>query len=116
MRVKDGVAPQCLGMMLLLVEIMNSISINNAYGSTTTTNTVATAASFYSIWAGGVRFSSPKSKPYSYFGSVKLTVGSNTTQWKTWTSNGTICGWLSTTDTIEKLKTASNYTPGPYKY
>lgn len=116
MRVKDGVAPQCLGMMLLLVEIMNSISINNAYGSTTTTNTVATAASFYSIWAGGVRFSSPKSKPYSYFGSVKLTVGSNTTLWKTWTSNGTICGWISTTDITQELKTASNYTPGPYKY
>ena len=116
MRVKDGVAPQCLGMMLLLVEIMNSISINNAYGSTTTTNTVATAASFYSIWAGGVKWSSLESNPYSYFGSVKLTVGSNTTQWKTWTSNGTICGWLSTTDTKKKKKTASNYTPGPYKY
>lgn len=94
----------------------HSISINNAYGSTTTTNTVATAASYYSIWAGGVKWSSLESNPYSYFGSVKLTVGSNTTQWKTWTSNGTICGWLSTTDTIEKLKTASNYTPGPYKY
>lgn len=94
----------------------HSISINNTYGSTTTTNTVATAASWYSIWAGGVKLSSSESNPYSYFGSVKLTVGSNTTQWKTWTSNGTICGWLSTTDTIEKLKTASNYTPGPYKY
>lgn len=94
----------------------HSISINNAYGSTTTTNKVATAASYYSIWAGGVRFSSPKSKPYSYFGSVKLTVGSNTTQWKTWTSNGTTCGWISTTDITQELKTASNYTPGPYKY
>lgn len=94
----------------------HSISINNAYGSTTTTNTVATAASYYSIWAGGVKWSSSESKPYSYFGSVKLTVGSNTTQWKTWTSNGTICGWISTTDITQELKTASNYTPGPYKY
>ena len=94
----------------------HSISINNAYGSTTTTNKVATAASYYSIWAGGVKWSSSESNPYSYFGSVKLTVGSNTTQWKTWTSNGTICGWLSTTDTTQELKTASNYTPGPYKY
>lgn len=94
----------------------HSISINNAYGSTTTTNTVATAASYYSIWAGGVKWSSSESKPYSYFGSVKLTVGNIITQWKTWTTDGTICGWLSTTDTIEKLKTASNYTPGPYKY
>lgn len=94
----------------------HSISINNAYGSTTTTNTVATAASFYSIRAGGVALYSPESNPYSYFGSVKLTVGSNTTQWKTWTSNGTICGWISTTDTTQELKTASNYTPGPYKY
>ena len=94
----------------------HSISINNAYGSTTTTNTVATAASFYSIWAGGVKWSSPESNPYSYFGSVKLTVGSNTTQWNTWTSNGTICGWISTTDITQELKTASNYTPGPYKY
>lgn len=94
----------------------HSISINNAYGSTTTTNTVATAASFYSIWAGGVKWYSSESKPYSYFGSVKLTVGSNTTQWNTWTSNGTICGWISTTDITQELKTASNYTPGPYKY
>ena len=116
MRVKDGVAPQCLGMMLLLVEIMNSISINNAYGSTTTTNTVATAASYYSIWAGGVKWSSSESKPYSYFGSVKLTVGNIITQWKTWTTDGTICGWISTTEIPQGLKTASNYTPGPYKY
>ena len=94
----------------------HSISINNAYGSTTTTNTVATAASFYSIWAGGVRNYSPESNPYSYFGSVKLTVGNIITQWKTWTTNGTICGWVSTTDTTQELKTASNYTPGPYKY
>lgn len=94
----------------------HSISINNAYGSTTTTNTVATAASFYSIWAGGVRIYSPESNPYSYFGSVKLTVGNIITQWKTWTTDGTICGWISTTDTTQELKTASNYTPGPYKY
>lgn len=94
----------------------HSISINNADGSTTTTNTVATAASFYSIWAGGVKNSPLKSKPYSYFGSVKLTVGNIITQWKTWTSNGTICGWISTTDITQELKTASNYTPGPYKY
>ena len=94
----------------------HSISINNAYGSTTTTNTVATAASFYSIWAGGVKYSSLESKPYSYFGSVKLTVGNIITQWKTWTTDGTICGWISTTDTTQELKTASNYIPGPYKY
>ena len=94
----------------------HSISINNAYGSTTTTNTVATAASFYSIWAGGVRIYSPESNPYSYFGSVKLTVGNIITQWKTWTTDGTICGWISTTDITQELKTASNYTPGPYKY
>lgn len=94
----------------------HSISINNAYGSTTTTNKVATAASFYSIWAGGVRNYSPESNPYSYFGSVKLTVGNIITQWKTWTTNGTICGWIKTMDTTQELKTASNYTPGPYKY
>lgn len=94
----------------------HSISINNAYGSTTTTNTVAIAASFDSIWAGGVKYSSPESNPYSYFGSVKLTVGNIITQWKTWTTDGTICGWISTTDTTLELKTASNYTPGPYKY
>ena len=94
----------------------HSISINNAYGSTTTTNTVATAASWYSIWAGGVKWSSSESKTYSYFGSVKLTVGNIITQWKTWTTKGTICGWVSTTDTTQELKTASNYTPGPYKY
>lgn len=94
----------------------HSISINNAYGSTTTTNTVATAASFYSIWAGGVKRYSSESKPYSYFGSVKLTVGNIITQWKTWTTDGTICGWISTTDITQELKTASNYTPGPYKY
>lgn len=94
----------------------HSISINNAYGSTTTTNKVATAASFYSIWAGGVRNYSPESNPYSYFGSVKLTVGNIITQWKTWTTDGTICGWISTKDTTQELKTASNYTPGPYKY
>lgn len=94
----------------------HSISINNAYGSTTTTNTVATAASFYSIWAGGVKWSSSESKPYSYFGSVKLTVGNIITQWKTWTTDGTICGWISTTDITQELKTASNYTPGSYKY
>lgn len=94
----------------------HSISINNAYGSTTTTNTVATAASWYSIWAGGVEWSSSESKTYSYFGSVKLTVGNIITQWKTWTTNGTICGWVSITDTTQELKTASNYTPGPYKY
>lgn len=94
----------------------HSISINNAYGSTTTTNKVATAASFYSIWAGGVSIYSPESNPYSYFGSVKLTVGNIITQWKTWTTDGTICGWISTTNTTQELKTASNYTPGPYKY
>lgn len=94
----------------------HSISINNAYGSTTTTNTVATTASFYSIWAGGVKWFSPEPKPYSYFGSVKLNVGNIITQWKTWTTDGTICGWISTTDITQELKTASNYTPGPYKY
>lgn len=94
----------------------HSISINNTYGSTTTTNTVATAASWYSIWAGGVKWSSSESNPYSYFGSVKLTVGNIITQWKTWTTDGTNCGWISTTDTTQELKTASNYTPGPYKY
>lgn len=94
----------------------HSISINNAYGSTTTTNTVATAASFYSIWAGGVINYSPESNPYSYFGNVKLTVGNDITLWNTWTTNGTTCGWTIITDIRGEVKIASNYTPGPYRY
>ena len=94
----------------------HQISIENAPHNSMPPVSVRSVATSYEIRAGGVASYTPTNKNYSYYGSVKLMVGSNTTQWKTWTSNGTICGWLSTTDTIEKLKTASNYTPGPYKY
>lgn len=94
----------------------HQISIENAPHNNMPPVSVRSVATSYEIRAGGVASYTPAEENYSYYGSVKLTVGSNTTQWKTWTSNGTICGWLSTTDTIEKLKTASNYTPGPYKY
>lgn len=94
----------------------HQISIENAPHNNMPPVSVRSVATSYEIRAGGVASYTPAEENYSYYGSVKLMVGSNTTQWKTWTSNGTICGWLSTTDTIEKLKTASNYTPGPYKY
>lgn len=94
----------------------HQISIENAPHNSMPPVSVRSVATSYEIRAGGVDSYTPTEENYSYYGSVKLMVGSNTTQWKTWTSNGTICGWLSTTDTIEKLKTASNYTPGPYKY
>lgn len=94
----------------------HQISIENAPHYSMPPVSVRSVATSYEIRAGGVDSYTPTEENYSYYGSVKLMVGSNTTQWKTWTSNGTICGWLSTTDTIEKLKTASNYTPGPYKY
>lgn len=94
----------------------HQISIENAPHKNMPPVSVRSVATSYEIRAGGVASYTPTKENYSYYGSVKLMVGSNTTQWKTWTSNGTICGWLSTTDTIEKLKTASNYTPGPYKY
>lgn len=94
----------------------HQISIENAPYNSMPPVSVRSVATSYEIRAGGVDSYTPTEENYSYYGSVKLMVGSNTTQWKTWTSNGTICGWLSTTDTIEKLKTASNYTPGPYKY
>ena len=94
----------------------HQISIENAPHNSMPPVSVRSVATSYEIRAGGVASYTPTNENYSYYGSVKLMVGSNTTQWKTWTSNGTICGWLSTTDTIEKLKTASNYTPGPYKY
>lgn len=94
----------------------HQISIENAPHNNMPPVSVRSVATSYEIRAGGVASYTPAKENYSYYGSVKLMVGSNTTQWKTWTSNGTICGWLSTTDTIEKLKTASNYTPGPYKY
>ena len=94
----------------------HQISIENAPHNSMPPVSVRSVATSYEIRAGGVASYTPTKENYSYYGSVKLMVGSNTTLWKTWTSNGTICGWLSTTDTIEKLKTASNYTPGPYKY
>lgn len=94
----------------------HQISIENAPHNNMPPVSVRSVATSYEIRAGGVASYTPAEENYSYYGSVKLMVGSNTTQWKTWTSNGTICGWLSTTDTIENLKTASNYTPGPYKY
>ena len=94
----------------------HQISIENAPYNSMPPVSVRSVATSYEIRAGGVASYTPTEENYSYYGSVKLMVGSNTTQWKTWTTDGTICGWLSTTDTIEKLKTASNYTPGPYKY
>ena len=94
----------------------HQISIENAPHNSMPPVSVRSVATSYEIRAGGVDSYTPTEENYSYYGSVKLMVGSNTTQWKTWTTDGTICGWLSTTDTIEKLKTASNYTPGPYKY
>ena len=94
----------------------HQISIENAPHNSMPPVSVRSVATSYEIRAGGVASYTPTKENYSYYGSVKLMVGSNTTQWKTWTTDGTICGWLSTTDTIEKLKTASNYTPGPYKY
>ena len=70
----------------------------------------------YEIRAGGVASYTPTKGNYSYYGSVRLAVGNIITQWKTWTTDGTNCGWISTTDITQELKTASNYTPGPYKY
>ena len=77
---------------------------------------VSSVATSYEIRAGGVASYTPTEKNYSYYGSVKLTVGKIITQCKSWTTDGTICGWISTTDITQELKTASNYTPGPYKY
>lgn len=94
----------------------HQISIENAPHKSMPPVSVGSVATSYEIRAGGVASYTPTNENYSYYGSVKLMVGSNTTQWKTWTSNGTICGWISTTDITQELKTASNYTPGPYKY
>ena len=94
----------------------HQISIENAPHNNMPPVSVRSVATSYEIRAGGVASYTPTNENYSYYGSVKLTVGSNTTLWKTWTSNGTICGWISTTDITQELKTASNYTPGPYKY
>lgn len=94
----------------------HQISIENAPHNNMPPVSVRSVATSYEIRAGGVASYTPAEENYSYYGSVKLMVGSNTTQWKTWTSNGTICGWISTTEIPQGLKTASNYTPGPYKY
>lgn len=89
----------------------HTISINNALNATMAGSYLTSSQSFYSIRAGGVQNYSPKSNPYSYFGSVKLTVGSTINKWKTWTDDGTKCGWVDVTDTTVTLKQASNYTP-----
>lgn len=94
----------------------HQISIENAIQNNMPPVSVSSVATSYEIRAGGVASYTPKEGNYSYYGSVKLTMGNIITQWKTWTTNGTICGWVSTTDTTQELKTASNYTPGPYKY
>lgn len=94
----------------------HQISIENAIHNNMPPVSVSSVATSYEIRAGGVASYTPKKGNYSYYGSVKLTIGNIITQWKTWTTNGTNCGWISTTDTTQELKTASNYTPGPYKY
>ena len=94
----------------------HQISIENAPHNNMPPVSVRSVATSYKISAGGVASYTPAKENYSYYGSVKLMVGNIITQWKTWTSNGTICGWISTTDITQELKTASNYTPGPYKY
>lgn len=94
----------------------HQISIENAPHNNMPPVSVSSVATSYEIRAGGVASYTPTNKNYSYYGSVKLMVGNIITQWKTWTTDGTICGWISTTDTTQELKTASNYTPGPYKY
>lgn len=94
----------------------HQISIENAIHENMPPVSVGSVATSYEMRAGGVAYYTPKEGNYSYYGSVKLTIGNIITQWKTWTTDGTNCGWISTTDTTQELKIASDYTPGPYKY
>lgn len=99
----------------------HTISINNAFPSTMSSSAFTKAQDYLDIDAGGVQnkgnvITGKTYSYYSYFGSVKLTVGSTTTRWATWTIDGTTCGWRDTTDTSATLKQAGSYTPGPLKY
>ncbi len=94
----------------------HQISIENAPHYSMPPVSLRSVTTSYEIRAGGVASYTPTKGNYSYYGSVRLAVGNIITQWKTWTTDGTNCGWISTTDITQELKTASNYTPGPYKY
>lgn len=81
--------------------------------------TGTTVPTYYSIRAGGVSNYWNKIKMDSYYGRVNITIGSDSTNWVPYTTNGTTVGWVQKTDSgdIESntFVTASNYSIGKKK-